>query len=181
MYHAVTEESRLQREGQLCTSGEVCDVPSCPSELKVVLRRLCWETPDVYKQPTLPPGTALILVTRRSFEYKVNSLSTYKLTLFKEGCMILLGATSVRVREPPERHHQSSSVFLWLHQFLGSPVLHSPDRAEDLLIPSQGGGMKKAFSGEGKVDTQFLILIQTGRGLLLPLGLSLIYSLFPIY
>lgn len=60
-------------------------------------------------------------------------------------------------------------------------MLHTPYRVEDLLIPSQGGGMKKGFSGEGKVDTQFLILIQTGRGLLLPLGLSLIYSLFPIY
>lgn len=113
---SVTAERRLQRGGQLCTSRGACQTLPCPRELKGVLWRLCCETPNIYKQLSLPE--LILSVIRISSEYKVNSLSKHKLNLSKESCMIHLGTTSVRVREAPQQQHQSSSVLLRQHQLI---------------------------------------------------------------
>ena len=47
---------------------EVGDVLSHPTEPQAALWSLCDKTPNVYKQVTLHPGTAVILVIRMSLE-----------------------------------------------------------------------------------------------------------------
>ena len=62
----------------------------------------------------------------------------------------------------PLRHHlqqgegtprattPGQQCFPWPSQLLGSSVSHTPYRAGDLLLPSQGGGRRKAFQEKAK-------------------------------